>query len=417
MKTFSRARMLSALLLSNCADNKLPMFASTDTDDTGTAADPSGCLESLPASATTCDSGTVEAGELCLPETPQTFSAGSYRLPRRNLLVGDFSGDAVSDLFVGGQIFTGTLTDSTLSFTAAPVAIVGSETLIDVDVGDLNDDGMTDVVSSHRNINPWADPDKAPDLREIRFWWGNTTMDVSDRLNMAVGQYPFYVEVADLDGDGTDELAVSSRDEDVNNCGVVLRDPTPMASDPFQILGVFPADLSLDCRFATGRLDKDALIDLVPATDPFVYLAVAPEDDSFMLQPSMSRPAITTAHYGINVDCSQPPGAIDHDPTGLRLWIQEPDFEFKVEHEFSATNVNAHAVGDLNHDGDPDIAVCSEGGIELYLGEAGTAFSTGLLVTPENCDDVVIHDLNGDGGNDLAFLAADDTVGLLINSI
>ena len=302
-----------------------------------------------------------------------------------------------------------------MAFITSPVPIVGSTTLVDADVGDLNLDGITDVVSTHRNINPYSDPNRAPDLSELRFWWGNAMLDTSDRLDMTEVQYPFYVDVIDLEGDGTDELAVSIRHDDVTNCGIIMRDPILLGG--FNTLGRLPADLSQDCRFAIGRLNDDNLVDLVTSAEPFVYISVDPGSNGVMIVPSTSRPPIATAHYGIDLDCSEPPGTIDHCPLGLRVWRQKSPMEFQVESEFTATNVNSHSVGDLNHDGDQDIVVCSESGVDLYLGAAGTSFAAGVSLALGDCDDTLIHDLNGDGGNDLAYLTSDNTVSFLINAI
>src|SRR5262249_44598941 len=60
------------------------------------------------------------------------------------------------------------------------------------------------------------------------------------------------------------------------------------------------------------------------------------------------------------------------------------------------------AIGDLNADGRPDLAVASGSGLSVLLGNGDGTFGSSTNLGTESTGSVVIADLNGDGRPDLA---------------
>ncbi|MBL7783638.1 MAG: T9SS type A sorting domain-containing protein [Saprospiraceae bacterium] len=84
---------------------------------------------------------------------------------------------------------------------------------------------------------------------------------------------------------------------------------------------------------------------------------------------------------------------------------------------YSGTITSALAVGDLNHDGIPDIATTNSNELflTLFTGSANNTYTVSHLPTPYNCGyDMEIADFNNDGLNDLAYIASYPVGGFFI---
>src|ERR1700683_985214 len=74
------------------------------------------------------------------------------------------------------------------------------------------------------------------------------------------------------------------------------------------------------------------------------------------------------------------------------------------------------AVGDLNGDGIPDIAVVNGSGVAILLGNGDGTFQAAVIYGSSGYASVAVADVNGDGKPDLLVANANNTVGVLINT-
>jgi hypothetical protein len=218
-------------------------------------------------------------------------------------------------------------------------------------IGDLNDDGFPDIAvgGSYLTLlfnNP-ADPGN--------FYTGGTLTVVS---------YFSSVAIADLDGDGRNDLVVTG-DGVVT---VLLQDATPVAGGSFSVAGTYAAG-SDPTDVALADLDADGKADLA------------------------------VANYGTGDK---------HDNATVSVLLQEHDaalrgmFQAAVNYQTGSASYDV-AVGDLNNDGKPDLAVVNESSISVLLQSA----TPGVYLPRNNLKAhtpwrVAIADLNQDGLNDLA---------------
>jgi len=166
--------------------------------------------------------------------------------------VGDFDSDGATDLAVSNFFefsVTSLLGDGIGGFLQAP--------LIRVDVaprfvarGDFNEDGLTDLALTARRFTP----DGVFSHGAVVIHEGDGTGGFSSIHESIVGDDPSYIVVADFDGDGHDDLAVSSFDDSLTILGGDGTGKFEQLSQ--QMVGASPTAM------LAGRLDADEKIDL-----------------------------------------------------------------------------------------------------------------------------------------------------------
>jgi hypothetical protein len=217
------------------------------------------------------------------------------------------------------------------------------------------------------------------------------------------------VASGDLDGDGRADFAVTR--EDAGSVGVFAQDPASPAV--FLTRRDFPAT-NLPARVAIGELTGDGVVDMAVAGDDLVLLANDP------LSPGST---FTAASLGIDGVTAVAVADIDGDgrndlaaTTGDTVIVRLQDHAPAPAGSFSGSTVyasgsgaSAVAIGDLNGDGLPDLAVANRGdplgSVAVLMQDPdaiGTFLSATNYATDENSTDVEIGDLNDDGLPDLA---------------
>jgi hypothetical protein len=302
-------------------------------------------------------------------------AAGAFAMPTRfgvgtspaNLVVADVNGDGRPDLVVANaddQTVTVRLADPAKPgfFQPAIVLPTPGRTPLDVAVGDLNGDGLMDIVVAASGAN------------SVLVFTQTTSGTFSAPVAYAVGGDPQAVTVADLDNNGLADIAVATA---ANTVSVLLQTtagvfaPAVDYATGVQPIAIKAADLNGD-----GKLD------------------------------------LLTANYG----AATTPGN-----QGLSVLLQGATpgtFAAPVNYitEYCAT---ALAVGDLNGDGKPDVAVAcqglpgSPGAVSVFLQDATTPGALRPAVNYPGAYGpmgVAIADMDGDGHPDLVLADGDIVV-------
>jgi hypothetical protein len=261
--------------------------------------------------------------------------------------VGDFNGDGRADLAIaGGGILLGSAGGT---FAAPANSNAGSVPGLGVAVADVNRDGKLDVISADFQAG------------KVHLWLGNGDGSFQNVADFTAGTGPSAVAVADFNGDGKLDLAVANYVS--GNVSILLGN----GNGTFQTAVNYPAAGGA-ASIAIADFDGDGKLDIVTANFATNNISVLTGNGDGTFQ------AATNILVGSN--------------------------PFSV------------VVGDFNGDGKPDLAVANffngAGGntvsILLGTGAAGAAaFQTPVPypagISPEA---IAVGDVNGDGKPDLA---------------
>jgi flagellin-like hook-associated protein FlgL len=137
-----------------------------------------------------------------------TFKAGitvsNYAQPQRRVEVGDFNNDGFMDMVVSVNTFPGTGTLSVImgngngTFKAGVTYTITSSIIQDLEVGDVNGDGEFDIFAVGRYSS----------VISILTGRGDGTFDAQQTVATVVD--PEYVSVGDLNGDGVNDIVTAT---------------------------------------------------------------------------------------------------------------------------------------------------------------------------------------------------------------
>ncbi len=292
------------------------------------------------------------------PDHVKEFGGGPLTLRDVN---GDHHLDlVVSDARISVQLGRG---DGTFEPESQYAPADGAAVHGPVAVGDLNADGHTDLaVASNGTSDPADDgvvvlpgPLPAPTVP-------GSPERVGGSVSFPTGMFPTAVAIGDLNNDSRPDLVVTNGGS--NTVSVLLRDP----STPTRTLDFQPA-----VDYGTGDTPIAlALADL--NHDGFDDIVVANQNGNSI---------------SVLFGKADAPGT----------------FEQKVDYELFHGFPDSVAIGDLNGDGNPDLAVAHGAGVSVLLGSRDGTFqdpvdAEGAIGT--KIQSVAVADLNLDGRADLA---------------
>ncbi len=344
-----------------------------------------------------------------------SFNAGiGYPAPERpdGVAAADFNGDGFADLAVATE------TPNKVSFLfnngdgtfAAPVNVLtgGGTGPGFVAVGDFDGDGDFDVAVALKNIGV---------VRVLV----NTGGTFSAGSNTTVGDEPRWIATGDLDGDGDLDMAVINRGDD--SMTVLLNDGTGSFTTSTVAVGADPRSVAL------GDFDRDGDSDA----------AVANHDDRtigiFANNGTGGLTLAATLSVGAQL---RPDGLVASDLTGdghtdLAAATSGNGLNFAsvfvntaggltgpANYAIGGANPVSIAVGDLDSDGDADLATVNQDSANVSLlanngtGAFGASMQLAVGATPQH---LAMHDLTGNGTPDIAVSNRDsNSVTVLLNA-
>ena len=275
-----------------------------------------------------------------------------------------------------------TLTNDWLTFTTSAAASANYGVVI----GDLNGDGIPDVVISNYGG------------ATISVFLGNGDGTFPAHVDYPAGTLPFGMALGDLNGDGIPDIAVASHNSSAVNVLLGNGDGTFQASQSYATAGISQ-------YVAIADFNGDGILDLVTCTSGAGSLSVllGNGNGTFQAQHAFGTNSST---YGLAVADFNHDGLPDvvvsnNTRNTVSVFLGNGDGTFQAQSNYAAgTNPTTIAVGDLNADGNPDLVVGNFGGsaISVLLGNADGTFQAKTDYAGSSSPwGVAVADVNGDG--------------------
>ncbi len=275
-----------------------------------------------------------------------------------------------------------------------------------VAIDDLNDDGIPDVAIASIRISG-SPPHRGHVLVKFQDLLNPGTF--SPAVQYRVGDQPLAVATDDINGDGLTDLVTANSQDD--NISFLLQDQAMpgnfLAANNF-VAGNYPNDLAI------GDLDGDALMDIAIADNELSILYQDPASiGNFLPRVSLGVGSGSVAMGDLDddllADLATTRGVVS-------IHIQDPAAPetFLPAVEYTAGDQPSHvAIGDLDGDTLPDLAISNLGkpdgggnrGVSVLLQDQSTPgnFLTATdYIMGDSAYEVAIGDLNDDGKPDLA---------------
>jgi hypothetical protein len=326
--------------------------------------------------------------------------------------VGDFNGDGIPDLAVANN--NGSASPGSVSVLLgngdgsfkAPVAYAAGSEAMSLAVGDLNGDGILDLVVVNHNSGT------------VSVFLGNGDGTFQSQVTYTTGSGPMSAAVGDFNGDGIPDLAVTNMWDGTVSVLLGNGDGT-FRTQVAYATGIYPVSV------AVGDFNGDGILDLAVTNSGSGTISVflGNGDGSFQSQITYA------AGFGgesVAVGDFNGDGILDlavaNDSAGtisVLLGKGDGSFQSQVTYATGVTPMSV-AVGDFNGDGIPDLAISNEGSstVSILLGKGdGTFQSQASYATGAYPYSVAVGDFNGDGISDLAVAnAGAGTVSALLGS-
>ncbi len=304
-----------------------------------------------------------------------------------------------------------------VSFTpATPATVATGLTPVSVALGDLDGDGDLDLVVTNKLSAP----------PNVSIFLGNGNGTFAAQTTFATGDDPVFVALGDLDGDADLDLVIANEADDTISILLGNGNGTFTAAVPATVAtGFTPVSVAL------GDLDGDGDLDLVVANKlsapPNVSVLLGNGNGTFAAQTTFA-----TGFTPVFVALGDLDGDGDLDlavansaaaPPNVSVLLGNGNGTFAAQTTFATGDDPVFvALGDLDGDGDLDLVVTNKlsapPNVSVLLGNGnGTFAAQTTFATGDDPVFVVIGDLDGDGDLDIAVAnEADDTISILLNT-
>ncbi len=336
-----------------------------------------------------------------------------------SVAIGDLNGDGKRDLAVANgsgnvSVLLGTGAGAFGPATDSAVGANASSDPVSVAIGDLNGDGKRDLAVANVDLLS-----SGSDSVSVLLGTGSGTFDAA--TNLAVGSSPVSVAIGDLNGDGKRDLAVANSSGSVS---VLLGTGTGTfgAATDFAV-GASPRSVAI------GDLNGDGKPDLAVANfgsfSVSVLLGTGSGTFGAATNYAVGQFPLSVAIGDLNGDGKPDLAVANRSSDNVSVLLGTGAGTFGAATNFALDSAPASVViGDLNGDGKLDLALAASGvgsgadNVSVLLGTGTGTFSTPTDFAVGNAPfSVAIGDLNGDGEPDLATAnSGSEGVSVLLNA-
>jgi hypothetical protein len=391
---------------------------------------------------------------------PVTYDSGG--ISAQSVAVSDVNGDGFPDIVVANNCADGTCAEGSVSVllgngdgTFRPAVTYGSggESAKSVAIGDLNGDGKPDLVVANCGLSTRCPPDGGVGSIGVLLANGDGTFRTAVTY-LSGGIDPASVAIADVNNDGKPDLVVGH----LGNLGVsTLSVLLGNGDGTFQsAVSYNPGGIGLEA-IAVADVNHDGKLDLVVAEEVVINgltgagaaVLLGNGDGTFQAAKGYFSGAcgpLAVAVADVNGDgkpdilialasLGQNPTGCSGDHGAVAVLLGNGDGTFQQPTTWYDTGgqvASSVAVGDVNGDGHPDLAVANfehvglgDVGLGVLLGNGDGTFQPVINYSsgPNDAKSVAFADVNGDHRPDLVVAnpcctgnAGDGVIGVLLNN-